>query len=87
MIRPLGEKHNVAMCRLRRGVSDLLQRRGPVLAHAAGLARPPKVTVAARTVDLVRDLELALDGPADLVTTSALLDLVSQDWLDRPSTD
>jgi SAM-dependent methyltransferase len=54
-----------------------------LLAHAAGLARPPKVTVAARTVDLVRDLELALDGPADLVTTSALLDLVSQDWLDR----
>jgi len=54
-----------------------------LLAHAAGLARPPKVTVAARTVDLVRDLELALDGPADLVTTSALLDLVSQEWIDR----
>ena len=54
-----------------------------LLAHAAGLARPPKMTVAARTVDLARDLELALDGPADLVTTSALLDLVSQDWLDR----
>ena len=54
-----------------------------LLAHAAGLARPPKVTVAARTVDLARDLELALDGPADLVTTSALLDLVSQEWLDR----
>ena len=54
-----------------------------LLAHAAGLARPPEITVTARTVDLVRDLELALDGPVNLVTTSALLDLVSQDWIDR----
>ena len=45
--------------------------------------RPPDVTVAARAVDLVRDLELALDGPIDLITTSALLDLVSEDWLER----
>jgi hypothetical protein len=54
-----------------------------LLARAAALARPPELTVSARAIDLVRDLELALDGPADLVTASALLDLVSAEWLER----
>ena len=54
-----------------------------LLGTAATLGRPPEVTVTARAVDLVRDLELALDGPVDLITTSALLDLVSEDWLER----
>src|SRR5262249_3584159 len=54
-----------------------------LLAQAAALARPPEVTVAARAVDLARDLEIALDGPGDLVTMSALLDLVSAEWLER----
>jgi hypothetical protein len=34
-------------------------------------------------LDLFRDLEAALDGPVDLVATSALLDLVSGEWLER----
>jgi hypothetical protein len=45
------------------------------------------VSVVTRPVDLVRDLELALEAPLDLVTTSALLDLVSSEWLDRLITE
>jgi hypothetical protein len=41
------------------------------------------VRVTTTPIDLARDLELALDGAVDLVTTSALLDLVSHDWLER----
>jgi hypothetical protein len=54
-----------------------------LLAKASALAQPPHLTVIAKPIDLVRDLELALDGPIDLVTASALLDLVSAEWLDR----
>jgi hypothetical protein len=54
-----------------------------LLGAAAALGRPPAISVTARPVDLAHDLELALDGPIDLITTSALLDLVSEDWLER----
>jgi hypothetical protein len=54
-----------------------------LLARAAALGSPPDLNVVIRPVDLVRDLELALEGPLDLITTSALLDLVSVEWLDR----
>jgi len=44
-----------------------------------------RVTTAA--VDLARDLEAVLDGHLDLITTSALLDLVSDRWLERLATE
>jgi hypothetical protein len=58
-----------------------------LLARAGALAAPPDRTVITVPVDLARDLEAALDGPVDLVTTSALLDLVSHDWLERLVTE
>jgi hypothetical protein len=58
-----------------------------LLARAADLSRPPDLTVTPMPVDLSRDLEMALDGPVELVTTSALLDLVSDAWLDRLVTE
>jgi hypothetical protein len=54
-----------------------------LLARTAALAKPPRLGVQAQAVDLARDLELALDGPLDLITCSALLDLVSAPWLER----
>jgi hypothetical protein len=58
-----------------------------LLTRAGELARPPALTVTPVAIDLARDLEAALDGPIELVTTSALLDLVSHDWLDRLATE
>jgi hypothetical protein len=54
-----------------------------LLAHAKAMPRAKDVSVATMALDLNRDLEAALEGPADLVATSALLDLVSEAWLDR----
>jgi hypothetical protein len=53
----------------------------------AAEASHPRAKVTTTAVDLVRDLEAALDGHLDLVTTSALLDLVSDSWLERLATE
>lgn len=58
-----------------------------LLARAKDRAGAPGLAVAAMPVDLVRDLEIALDGPYDLVAMSAFLDLVSAPWLERLATE
>jgi len=50
------------------------------------MALSPDVTVTALQLDLNRNLEVALGGPVDLVATSALLDLVSESWLEHLAT-
>jgi hypothetical protein len=54
-----------------------------LLARARPAAASSQLRIVTQPVDLVHDLELALDGAVDLVTTSAFLDLVSADWLER----
>ena len=79
--RPCG--HSMNICRARQDWR-LVDNNLSLLARASTLgAGPPTLTVNARPVDLARDLEAAIDGPLQLVTTSALLDLVLDEWLER----
>ena len=73
-----------ALTPLHQGAAELAagrQRSQPAGPRAAIVA--PDINVTTMPIDLNRDLEAALDGPVDLVTTSALLDLVSDEWLER----
>lgn len=54
-----------------------------LLARAADTVRPERASPRAIPIDLACDLEAALDGAIDLVATEALLDLVSEPWLER----
>jgi hypothetical protein len=54
-----------------------------LLERALATPRARQVVMTAVPLDIGRDLEMALDGAIDLITISALLDLVSEPWLNQ----
>jgi SAM-dependent methyltransferase len=62
---------------------DLVDNDPDLLALARNAIREDEITLNTVRLDLNRDLETVLDNRVDLITISALLDLVSQAWLDR----
>ncbi len=68
-----------ALSAVRSGIRWTLTDHDPVLL-AEAKRRAPDISV--QQVDLARDLAAVLDIEADAITASALIDLVSADWLD-----
>jgi hypothetical protein len=62
---------------------DLVDNDPHLLAVACSGKFSDDVTLNAVPLDLSSNFAAALDGTKDLITISALLDLVSEDWLDR----
>ena len=62
---------------------DLIDNDPALLAVARGTSLPENVRLNTVRLDLSRNLDAALDRKTDLITISALLDLVSQAWLDQ----
>jgi len=62
---------------------DLVDNDLDLLTLARNAIREDDITLNTVRLDLNRDLETVLDDRIDLITISALLDLVSQAWLER----
>jgi Methyltransferase domain len=62
---------------------DLVDNETDLLALACSRNRDKGITLNPVHLDLSRNFEAALRGTVNLITISALLDLVSQEWLDQ----